>query len=196
MPKYKIGVFGSAGGEEEIKLATSKAQEIGVELAKNGAIIITGGCTGLPYIAALAAHQQGSEVWGFSPVLDMEGQNKYAPDDDNLMYKQLVFVDKSFQFFENILISKKYRNVLSTATCDAGIIIAGRWGTLNEFTNLYDFGKVIGVLTGSGGIADELPQLSRKISKIESKGKVIFSSSPEELVQKVISELEKNEPSS
>lgn len=58
-----------------------------------------------------------------------------------------------------------YHNVLTTAACDAGIIIAGRWGSMNEFTNLYDMGKVIGVLTGTGGIADELPQLLKKISK-------------------------------
>ena len=60
---------------------------------------------------------------------------------------------------------KKYRNVSSTANCDAGIIISGRWGTMNEFTNLYDMGKVIGILTETSGVADEIKNLSKKINK-------------------------------
>ena len=41
---------------------------------------------------------------------------------------------------------------------------------MNEFTNLYDMGKVIGVLTGTGGIADELELLNQKGSQMpESK---------------------------
>jgi len=60
--------------------------------------------------------------------------------------------------------------------------------TMNEFTNLIDMGKVIGVLRGTGGIADELEQLTKKINK-PSKAKVIFHDSPKELVQEVLKEL-------
>ena len=51
-------------------------------------------------------------------------------------------------------------------------------------------GKIIGVLTGTGGIADELPNLNRKISK-ESKAKVLFGDFPKKLIQEIIHELEK-----
>ena len=71
---------------------------------------------------------------------------------------------------------------------DAGIIISGRWGTMNEFTNLHDMGKVIGVLTGTGGVADDLSSLSKKIHK-PSKAVVIFDSSPEQLVKRILEEL-------
>ena len=81
---------------------------------------------------------------------------------------------------------------MSTATADAGIIISGRWGTMNEFTNLYDMGKVIGVLTGFGGIADELPSLSKKINK-QSKAKVFFSDNPDTLVSEIINELKQRQ---
>ena len=55
--------------------------------------------------------------------------------------------------------------------------------------NLYDMGKVIGILTGSGGIADELPSLMKKIAK-PTKAKVFFNSSPKQLVDEVINELD------
>lgn len=80
------------------------------------------------------------------------------------------------------------RNVLSTATCDGGIVLSGRYGTLNEFTNLYDMGKVIGVLTGTGGTADLLPNLGKQISK-PSKATVFFDNSASALVNQVINEI-------
>lgn len=79
----------------------------------------------------------------------------------------------------------KYRNVISTATCDAAIVISGRWGSLNELSNLLDMQKVVGVLTDTGGIADELPELSKKISK-EGQGKLIFEPDPQILVEKLL----------
>ncbi len=61
---------------------------------------------------------------------------------------------------------------------------------MNEFTNLYDFGKVIGILTGTGGIADELKSLNKKIHK-PGRAKVLFSNSVQKLVELVLKELQK-----
>lgn len=185
---YKIGVFGSSAGDEVAK-TKNKAKALGVELGKHKCTVITGASTGLPYIVALAAYENGSEVLGFSPVIDLEAQKKFTPNTDLKIYKNISYIPKTFEFFENDLVTKKFRNVLSTANCDAGIIISGRWGTLNEFTNLIDMGKIVGVLTGTGGVADELPLLCSKISK-EGSGRVIFSDSPKDLVTEVIKELE------
>lgn len=192
MPKYKVGVFGSAGGEEEIAKALPKAAIIGAELGKRNCVVITGACRGLPYAAAVAAHEAGAEVWGFSPMLNLEQQIADTAPDDNTIYAKLVYIPEDFEFKDDDLVCRKYRNVMSTATCDAGIIIAGRWGTMHEFCSLYDFGKVIGVLTGTSGIADELPELAKIISK-ESKAKIIFNSNPAELVQLVFSSLQEME---
>lgn len=187
MKKFKIGVFGS--NDQELSASViAKAKQIGKELANYSIIIITGASSGLPYHAAQEAAKKGTEVWGYSPVNGLENQKKFAPNDDISIYKKLIFVPKNFLFSSNLGVSKKYRNVISTANCDAGIIVSGRWGTLNEFTNLYDMGKIIGVLTRTGGIADELPQLTQKISK-KSKAKIRFSNSSKELVGKVIKEL-------
>jgi len=189
MPKFKIGVFGSSAGEE-IEQALEKTTKLGGELGKRQCIVITGACSGLPYVAAAAARKNGAEVWGYSPCSNLEGQKQFTPNDDLSIYAKIQYVPESFEFTKDDLVSKKYRNVLSTASCDAGIIISGRWGTLHEFCSLYDYGKVIGVLTGTGGVADELPSLMKKISKV-SKAKVIFNDSPKELARLIINELEK-----
>lgn len=184
MQKFKIGVYGSAGGEAEIKKAAGKAQIIGEAIAKAGHIIITGACPGLPYEAALAAKAVGGKVWGYSPLTNQQEHHQHFPFDDPRVYKERFFVPKTFPFAHNLEVGRKYRNVVSTAVADAGIIIAGRWGTLHEFCSLHDYGKVIGVLAKSGGFADELPKLL-KISTKASKAKVVFDPNPEKLVQKV-----------
>lgn len=184
--KYKIGVFGSAEGDLEKIL--SRTRVLGKKLAEENVIVITGASTGLPYEVAKTAKKYSAEIWGFSQATNLEDQEKLSPGCDSSIYKKLIYIPKNFEFASNNAVCKKYRNVTSTATCDAGIIIAGRWGTLNEFTNLYDMGKIIGVLIGTGGIADELENLNKKISK-KSKAKVLFDDSPIELVKKVISEL-------
>ena len=183
---FKIGVFGSAEGAVEEIL--EKAKELGRMLAKQNIIIITGACPGVPYAAANAAAKNGTEVWGFSPEINFENQKAAYPNNDITIYKKLIYIPGKYEFINNPLVTKKYRNVTSTATCDAGIIISGRWGTLNEFTNLFDMGKVIGVLTGTDGIADGLEKLSSKIHK-PGKAKVIFNSDPQKLVNEVIDAL-------
>ena len=80
---------------------------------------------------------------------------------------------------------KIYRDFMFIANCDAGIIVGGRWGTLDEFTNLVEMAKPAGVFTGTGGIADILPDLTRKVKKkIESE--IIFDSNPGKLVDSVL----------
>jgi predicted Rossmann-fold nucleotide-binding protein len=190
---YRIGIFGAATYDRP-ELA-EPARGLGRALAAAGAGVITGGCSGLPYLAAHAAWEAGAEIWGFSPVRNAEEQREYVPDDDISIYAELVYVPETFPFAGNFEVCKKYRNIISTTTCDAGIIISGAWGTLNEFTNLADFGKVIGVLAGSGDVADVLPELMRGIGK-EPAGGVIFESDPEMLVAKVIAELGRRERAS
>lgn len=186
--KYKIGVFGSAVNEGE--KIQEKARRLGRELTKQDVILITGVASGLPYEVVWSAAKAGSTIEGFSPCVDLESQKKETPEQDLTIYKKITFVPKDSPFANNINVCRKYRNVNSTANCHAGIIISGRWGTMNEFTNLFDMGKVIGVLTTTGGVADELPRLMKKISK-KTNAVVIFSDSPRVLVRKVLGELRK-----
>lgn len=187
MNKLRIGIFGSGILNQD--KTVSLARDLGKELGKKKVTIITGGCSGLPYQVAFEAHKFGSKIIGYSPVVNLAEQKDFTPTDDLSIYSKLIYIGKNFEYKSNRKISQKYRNVLSTAACDAGIIISGRWGTLNEFTNLMDMEKIIGVLTDTGGIADELPRLMTKIKK-DKTGTVIFESSPKVLVKTVLNQLE------
>ena len=187
--KYKIGIFGSSAGGMNKVLPIAHA--LGDALSEHDVILITGAANGLPYeVVKAASNKRKMEVQGFSAAPNHEAELFLTPEQDHTIYTKYIYVPENYEFSKSTEISRKYRNISSTATCDAGIIISGRWGTMNEFTNLHDFGKVIGVLTGTDGIADQLPGLYKKITK-PSKALVLFDNSPEVLVKNIIGELDR-----
>ena len=76
------------------------------------------------------------------------------------------------------------RNLLLTRSSDAVIVTCGRMGTLNEFTISFEDEKPIGILTGTGGMADEIEGILKKAHR--GMGKVIFDSDPKKLVEKLL----------
>lgn len=177
--RFKIGVFGSAGGSEPETLK-QQAWIIGGEIAKRGGILCTGACPGIPHVAALEARVNEGIIHGFSPAMNIkEHVEKYGFPTEPYI---LIFTG----------MEKKGRNIINTRTCDAGILISGRTGTWNEFTLLYDEGegKAIGLLAGSGGAVDNhiIPFL--KDTEKQSKAKIIIEKDPKLLVDGVFKAIE------
>lgn len=187
--KYNIGIYGSAIVQSEDIL--TKAHELGKALSKHTITLITGAGKGLPYQVVSEAKRKNEKIkiWGFPPVLDKQALEEYTPDDISI-YDKITYIPQDYAFASSLSACRLFRNAASTSNCDAGIIISGRWGTLNEFTNLQENGKVIGILTGTGGIADELEGIVGKVQK-EGSGKVLFNDDPKELVEAVLAELDK-----
>jgi len=178
---FKIGVFGSAGGADMSKQQKS-AYKIGKQIAESGNILCTGACYGLPYEAAVGAHSLRGFILGFSPAANLkEHEEKYKFP---TLPHTLSFTGMGF----------KGRNLICTRTCNAGIFIAGRWGTVNEFTLMVDEGegKVIGLLSGSGGFVDSMIIPGLTETDKQSEASVIINSNPVILVKRVIDELEYN----
>lgn len=175
MRKFKIGVFGSAGGTRMDGLRSS-AGLIGRGIAQAGCIMVTGGCPGLPHEAALEANESGGTVIGISPAMNLQQHTEgfKFPAEPYL----LIFTG----------MERKGRNIINTRTCDGAIFISGRTGTLNEFTSFYDEATqrhVVGLLRGSGGVVDEV--IAPYLAQTEKQGKamVIAESDPSSLVRKV-----------
>ena len=170
----KIGVYGSAAGD--IKDGTVlKAAEIGRLIAHHKGTVVTGACKGLPHEAAKAAKANNGKAKGFSPFTEEGHLSNKDPVD---CFDEIIFTNAG----------KKNRNIMSVNDCDAAIFIAGRIGTLNEFTIAYDDfneGQAIGILTGTGGFADEAKYLIEKLGK-PTKAKIFFSDNPKELVEKIM----------
>src|ERR1700676_2266071 len=91
---HKIGVFGSnmVESEEAVRLG----QQLGKILAQHQCIVITGACSGMPYIVAEAAHQSGAEIWGFSPARNPDEQHSAYPHDDITLYQRLVYIPQGY----------------------------------------------------------------------------------------------------
>lgn len=181
--KIKIGVFGSAvtEGEQAMNHAVALGSALGAY--KDDVILVTGACPGVPYAAATAAYEKHVEVWGYTPAHSHDEHEKLYPN-CNGIYKHMEYVPRRFSLSHDIMARCHYRCVTLTHAVDAGIIIAGRWGTLNEFTNLADFGKVIGVLQGTGGIADTLEQ-SVSVIKKDRGATVLFDTDPVNLAARI-----------
>jgi predicted Rossmann-fold nucleotide-binding protein len=155
----RYGLFGSAGGDFNKKIEES-AYQIGKTVALLGHELVTGGCPGYPHIGAMGALDNNGKVIGYSPATNREDHIKLGYPVEN---HELVFIPNAqnlknyINFALNSATAKKLRNIASVASCDACIFIEGRWGTLHEFSTAYDTGKLIGILEGSGGAADEIP---------------------------------------
>lgn len=177
MARYKICISGGSQGVNAEK-ALALARKVGEEIARRGHILITGATSGVPYEAARAAKKAGGAVIGFSPAGSKEEHTrKYRLPAEDTLYDHVIYTEAGYTG----------RNLLMVRSSDATIVIDGRIGTLNEFTVAFEENEIVGVLEGSGGIADEI----RHLLEVAKKGqrKVIFSSDPKELVEKIIAKI-------
>jgi uncharacterized protein (TIGR00725 family) len=169
----KIGVMG--GATRIISRAhLNKAHELGRAIAKSGSVLITGACPGLPLAAACGAKQADGMVVGISPGLSLdEHQHKYQSPTE--FHDVLIFTGSGLMG----------REVVNIRSSDIVIIIGGRSGTLGELAIAYDEGKLIGVLTGTGGISDLVPDILNACKK-ETGAQVVYDASPRQLVKKLL----------
>jgi uncharacterized protein (TIGR00725 family) len=167
--KTKIGVMGSAEGTAEPALS-ELATELGRAIAARDVILVTGATTGVVYAVGKAAHDAGALHIGVSPAADeLEHEERYGlPTDacDAIIYTGFGL---------------KGRNVVLVRSCEIAVFIAGSTGSLNEFTIAYDEGKIIGCLTGTGGVADEARRIVEIFGK-ETEARVFYDHDPARLI--------------
>ena len=176
--QYKIAVSGAADGGV-VEQAKELAIKVGEEVALKKCVLLTGATSGIPQYAAQGASKAKGVVIGFSPATSRkEHINKYHLP---IEHHDIIFYS-AFGY--------AHRNSLLTTMSDAVIIISGRIGTLNEFTTTFEEKKIIGVLLGSGGIADEIPHIIDIANR--GNGRIIYDNDPVRLVERVVSEIEED----
>jgi uncharacterized protein (TIGR00725 family) len=176
--KFRIGVMGSSQGPLiENQETIAKSIQLGHYIAKADCILVNGACPGLPDEAAYGAHKAGGFVLGISPA--------FSEKEHMETYKSPI------EYYDAILFTAQGlmdRDIINIRSSDAVILLGGGIGTLNEFTVAYDEGKVVGVLKGSGGVSDNIPEIV-EICKREMSDNVIIESDPKVLVEKVLEAL-------
>lgn len=170
--KIKVGVMGSASEVEPDRRQNLEKMvtQLAAAFAERDIVLFTGATTGLIYQVGKAARAAGVFHVGISPGHSRKEhtENYQLPGDacDVLVYTGFGL---------------KGRNVVLVRSCDVVLFVAGAMGSLNEFTIAHDEAKIIGCLTGSGGVADEVHYLLQRFSK-ETGAKVFQNSDPRALL--------------
>ncbi len=150
------------------------AKEIGREIARQGAQIITGATSGFPMYAAEGAKEAGGYSFGISPAASKKEHEEVY----RLPLKALDTVIYTGFGFPG-------RDLMLVRSSDAVIIGCGRIGTIHEFTVAWEANMPLGVLVGEWA-TDEVIQNIIKNGNRENPN-VIFEKDPKVLVQKLIS---------
>lgn len=179
--RIKVGVMGSAGGEMLPEIM-ERCLELGRAIADEGCALLTGGCPGLPHQAVIGCKQRGGLTVGVSPAISLdEHVSLYGSPTDHIDI--MIYTGAGLMG----------REVTGVRSCDIVIIVGGRSGTLGEFAIAYDEGRTIGVLTGTGGVADHIDDFLPIIKK-QTGSRIIYDDDPKRLVQRCVAEYRKNPP--
>jgi len=175
--RYSICVSGAAAGPT-IEEDHDRAQILGEAIAESGHILTTGATVGLPYYAAYGAKLKKGVSIGFSPASSLrEHIHKYRLPFD------------VFDFINFTGLSYVGRDLYLVQSSDAVITIGGRFGSLHEFTSALEAHKPCGVLLGSGGTADIIPDLLQKLDPPDGDI-IVMERDPRLLVKKLVAILD------
>lgn len=176
--RYSICVSGAAAGAT-VKNSHHLATALGRAIAEEGHILTTGATVGLPYFAAHGAKEMSGTSIGFSPAASLrEHLRKYRLPHD------------VFDFINFTGMNYVGRDLYLVQSSDAIITVGGRFGSLHEFTSALEAHKPCGVLLGSGGTADLIPDLMKKL-QAPHDDLVIYDTDPKKLVHRMIAILDK-----
>ncbi|TGC11479.1 TIGR00725 family protein [Methanolobus halotolerans] len=119
--KMQIGVIGACICDADLYLM---AEEVGYEIARNGAFIICGGLGGVMEAAPRGAKKVGGTTIGILP-----GDNRLSPN----------------HYIDIAILSNMghARNAIIAQSCDALIAVGGEYGTLSEIALALKMGKTV-----------------------------------------------------
>ena len=177
--QIKICVSGAAETGHCGAGALDLAKELGREIARQGAVLVTGATTGFPFWAAMGAKEAGGISIGISPAAsEKEHVESYKLPLD---YMDLI-IYSGFGY--------PGRDLLITRSSDAVICGCGRIGTIHEFTVAFEDQKPIGIFEGTWEMSAELEEIMAKGHRPNAK--VVHGPDPKKLVAEIIALVKKD----
>ncbi|MFA5431293.1 MAG: hypothetical protein WC319_00200 [Candidatus Paceibacterota bacterium] len=175
--KYNIVVSGAAEVGHCCEKIEEISKEVGREIARQKHTLVSGATTGVPYFSAIGCNEEGGFNIGFSPA---------ATEKEHLKVYKLPLEPFNIMIYTGG--DYAGRDITMTKSADAVIIICGRIGTLHEFTTAVETKKIIGVLEGTGGMADKIRGIAESYCSVAKK--IIYERDPKILVKRIIKEIE------
>lgn len=171
--QIKICVSGAADTSFSGPDTLDIAKELGREIARQGAVLVTGATTGFPYWSAMGAKEEGGISIGISPAASE---------------KEHVDVYKLPLDYMDLIIYTGFgypgRDILLTRSSDAVVFGCGRIGTIHEFTVAFEDNKPIGILRGPWEMSSELEEIITKGHRPNDR--IIFGDNPKKLIEDII----------
>ncbi len=171
--QIKICVSGAADTGHCGVDALEKGKELGREIARQGAVVVTGATTGFPMWAAMGAKEVGGISIGLSPASSE---------------KEHVEVYKLPLDYMDLIIYTGFgypgRDLLLTRSSDAVICGCGRVGTIHEFTIAFEDAKPIGIYEGPWEMGSQLKEILEKGHRPNAK--IATGTDPKKLIEEII----------
>ena len=159
--------------------ALDLAKELGREIARQGAVLVTGATTGFPFWAAMGAKEAGGISIGISPAAsEREHVEVYKLPLD---YMDLI-IYTGFGY--------PGRDLLLTRSSDAVVLGCGRIGTIHEFTVAFEDKKPIGIFEGPWDMSAELEEIINKGHRPNPK--IVRGKDAKKLLEEVIALVKKD----
>lgn len=159
--------------------AYDKGLELGREIARHGAVLVTGATTGFPLWAAMGAKEAGGYVVGFSPANSekehIEMYNLPVEYHDVIIYTGFGYPG---------------RDLILTRSSDAVLFGCGRIGTIHEFTIAFEDQKPIGIFEADWETDEVIRNMLEKGHRPNDR--IVFDKDPKNLIGKVIDLVKKD----
>ena len=145
LKKFQIGVIGYAGPEEYPSNNAPKksiykiAEDVGFFIAQKGAVVVTGGKSGVMEFATRGAKKAGGITIGV-----VKGKKRFTSN----KFTDIEFITG--------MESDGMDEIFIVNMCDAFIVIGGGAGTLQEISVAYRNKKPIIIIKDTGGWADKI----------------------------------------
>lgn len=180
--RITISVSGAAEVAHCGPTVISIAKEIGREIARQGAQIVTGATSGFPMYAAEGAKEAGGFSFGLSPA----ASKKEHVETYRLPLKAMdAVVYTGFGF--------PGRDLMLVRSSDAIVIGCGRIGTIHEFTVAWEANMPMGVLVGEWATDEVIHNIMNNSDR--KNDNVIFESDPKVMITKLIEMIKAKEDS-
>lgn len=177
--QVKICVSGAAETGHCGLYAYDKGKAIGSEIARQGAVLVTGATTGFPLWAAIGCKEAGGLSVGFSPASSerehIEVYNLPVDYIDMIVYTGFGFPG---------------RDLILTRSSDAIVFGCGRIGTIHEFTIGFEDQKPMGILEAHW----ETDEVIKAIIEKGHRGSknIIFDTDAKALVERLVEMVQKD----
>lgn len=173
----RIGVIGQSGLVTEEILRMSA--EVGRSIAGAGAVVLTGGTSGVMEAVSRGAKEAGGLVVGILPGTETSVANSYVD----------IPITTGMGF--------DYRSMVLIHSSDAIIMVSGGIGTLLELSTAYMRQKPVVVLESSGGWAERIKQVAYEGLHLDPRREnypvhLDFATEPQEAVKLAVIRIQEN----